>query len=126
MKITVVKTGSFKKVKGFLSKQRNKAHLKTLERYGRIGVEALEKATPVDSGLTAACWGYKIVERSDGFELVWTNDNVVDGWANIAILIQMGHGTGTGGYVEGVDYINPALRSVFKGIADDIWREVTM
>lgn len=124
MKLQVLKTGDFRKFKGFLAKPRNAKNRAILERYGRIGVKALEEATPMDSGLTAACWGYEIIEGPNGYELVWTNSNVVDGWANIAILIQYGHATGTGGYVEGVDYINPALKSVFEGIAANIWDEV--
>lgn len=124
MRVKVVKAGNFTKMEGFLSRAKNANHRRVLEKYGKIGVKALQDYTPVDSGLTAASWGYEIIEGPNGFELVWTNSNVKDGWANIAILIQYGHATGTGGYVEGVDYINPALRSVFEGISDDIRKDV--
>lgn len=95
-----------------------------LDRYGRMGVDALASATPVASGLTAQSWNYRVVNGKGKKGLVWYNTNTNDG-ANIAILIQYGHGTGTGGYVAGYDYINPAIRPIFDKLADDIWRKVT-
>lgn len=88
------------------------------------GVRALEAATPVDSGATASSWGYEIVSKNGSIDIYWTNSNV-HGGAPIAILLQYGHGTGTGGYVQGRDYINPALRSIFDKIADEAWKAVT-
>ena len=84
---------------------------------------ALAAATPTDSGRTAESWDYKIQNGSGGYKIMWTNSNVNDG-VPIAIIIQYGHGTGTGGYVQGRDYINPAMRSVFDNIADKAWEEV--
>lgn len=93
-----------------------------LERYGQMGVDALSKATPVESGLTANSWVYKVFRgRKPG--IAWYNTNMAGG-TSIAILIQYGHGTGTGGYVAGRDFINPAIRPLFDKIADDIWKKV--
>lgn len=95
-----------------------------LSRYGQMGVDALASVTPLDSGDTAGSWRYEI-HRSGGFwEIIFLNSNVNQGLP-IAILIQYGHGTGTGGYVQGVDYINPAIRPVFDRMVDDIWKEMT-
>lgn len=95
-----------------------------LDRFGQEGVAALSSATPVDSGKTAASWSYEI-ERGDGKTVIsWSNSNVNDG-VNIAVILQYGHGTGTGGFVQGRDYINPAIQSVFDRIAEEAWREVT-
>lgn len=93
-----------------------------LERHAQRGVEALRQATPEESGLTADSWSYEI-ERGDNVTIWWKNSNSVNGF-NVAIGLQYGHGTGTGGWVEGYDYINPALKSIFDQIADDVWREV--
>ncbi|KFN38802.1 MAG: hypothetical protein JU82_09980 [Sulfuricurvum sp. MLSB] len=90
------------------------------EKYGQIGVMALQQATPIRTGETASQWGYEI----DGTKLIFTNDHIVGNGIPLAILIQYGHGTGTGGYVQGIDYINPALRPIFDKIADDCLREV--
>lgn len=88
------------------------------------GVIALSRATPVDSGKTAESWSYTVKTTSKGVVVYWTNSNVINGF-NVAIGLQYGHGTGTGGYVRGLDYINPAIRPVFESIANDIWQEVT-
>ena len=95
-----------------------------LEKYGREGVSALASATPRDSGETAASWNYEITGSKTGYQLVWTNSNVNNG-VPIAIILQYGHGTGTGGYVQGRDYINPAMRPIFDKIASEAWRVVT-
>lgn len=98
--------------------------LRTLHKYGQVGVDALAANTPVDSGRTAGAWRYSVGLDRQGFRITWHNDNINKG-VNIAVILQYGHGTGTGGYVEGIDYINPALRDVFKDIADAVITEVT-
>lgn len=95
-----------------------------LSKYGQMGVSALASATPTDTGLTASSWYYEIEHQNGGVTLSFKNSNVNKG-VNIAIIIQYGHGTGTGGWVEGRDYINPAIQPVFDKIAEDAWREVT-
>ena len=94
-----------------------------LDKYGKAGVEALEKATPKDTGTTAKSWRYVIVKEEGRYRIEFHNDNISD-WANVAILIQYGHGTRNGGYVEGIDYINPALAPVFNDLASQAWEEV--
>lgn len=116
--------GSFNKTFAFLKRNR-KLNIRDFETFGREGVEALREATPKDSGLTADSWYYEITEDNGKLAIQWLNSNVVDGWCNIAVILQYGHGTGTGGYVEGIDYINPALRPVFDRIAKHAWEEVT-
>jgi len=100
------------------------AHLSILDKYGKIGVEALANATPVDTGETASSWNYSIEHGKNGASLTWNNSNINNG-VPIAIIIQYGHGTRGGGYVQGRDYINPAMRPVFDEIADRVWKEVT-
>ena len=122
--IKITNKGSFDKTESFLKKQ-NFSHLKrVLEPYAERGVAALSAATPKDSGKTAASWGYEIVERKNGISIIWTNSNENNG-VKVAILIQYGHGTGTGGYIQGRDYINPAMRPIFDDMADAAWREVS-
>lgn len=116
--------GSFDKTFAFLKRNR-KLNVRDFERFGQEGVEALREATPKDSGLTADSWYYEIVESDGKLAIQWLNSNVVDGWCNIAVILQYGHGTGTGGYVEGIDYINPALKPIFDKIAKHAWEEVT-
>lgn len=94
-----------------------------LFRYAQAGVIALAAATPKDSGKTADAWGYEIERNPDGYTIYWTNDNFNEG-VNIAVILQYGHGTGTGGYVAGRDYINPAIVPIFEQIANDAWNEV--
>lgn len=94
-----------------------------LERFAQEGVNALKSATPRESGLTADAWGYEIETKGDQYSIWWTNTNVVNGF-NVAIGLQYGHGTGTGGFVAGQDYINPALRPIFDRIAANVWKEV--
>lgn len=95
-----------------------------LRKYADIGVQALRSATPKDSGETAASWGYEIEQDAEGYTIYWTNDNFNRSF-NVAINLQKGHGTGTGGYVNGIDYINPAMNPIFEQIANDAWNEVT-
>lgn len=94
-----------------------------LEKYASMGVSALAEATPVDSGATASAWGYEIVTSGEDVTIYWTNTNQNEG-VYIAVILQFGHGTGTGGYVAGRDYINPAIRPVFDRIANEAWMEV--
>ena len=121
--ITVSVSGDFKNLERFLKNAGRRNYRRLLEEYGRKGVDALSLATPVDSGVTAESWSYDISETSNGFKINWNNSNVNDG-VNIAIILQYGHGTGTGGYVQGRDYINPALQSVFDGFVDDLTKAV--
>ena len=121
--ITVSASGDFKNLERFLKNASRRNYRRLLDEYGRKGVDALSMATPVDSGITASSWSYDISETSNGFEINWSNSNVNDG-VNIAIILQYGHGTGTGGYVQGRDYINPALQSVFDGFVDDLTKAV--
>lgn len=122
--ITVKQKGDFKKTENFLRRMANQDFMKRLDSYGERGVRALSAATPVDTGTTAASWGYEIKRDGKKTEIVWTNSNENDG-VNIAVIIQYGHGTGTGGYVQGIDYINPAMRPIFEEIAEGVWKEVT-
>ena len=95
-----------------------------LDKYGRAGVSALSSATPSESGKTANSWTYEIQNGGGGSRITFSNTNINNG-VNIAIILQYGHGTGTGGWVEGRDYINPAMRPVFDNIADSVWKEIT-
>ena len=94
-----------------------------LDKYGKRGVDALRSATPIDSGLTADSWEYEIEKTANGYGISWNNTNVNKG-VKIALLLQYGHGTGTGGFVQGVDYINPALTPIFDELANAAWNEV--
>lgn len=97
---------------------------RNLEKYAQEGVAALSSATPVDSGLTAASWDYEIVKKKGAISIYWTNSNINAG-VPIAVILQYGHGTNNGGYVQGRDYINPAIRPIFDKIAENAWKEVT-
>jgi hypothetical protein len=112
------------KTEDFLKQAKDAQIEAVLNRYGAKGVRALAAATPIDSGRTASSWGYEIERNNSGWSIHWTNDNVNKN-VNIAVILQYGHGTGTGGYVAGRDYINPALAPVFTEIADEAWREIT-
>lgn len=122
--ITFEQKGDFRNTDRFLKKMSKMDFINTLRGVAQKGVQALIAATPVDSGLTANSWGYEIKRSRSSFEIVWTNTNVVAGHP-IAIMLQYGHGTGTGGYVRGRDYINPAMRPIFEQILADLWTEVT-
>ena len=116
--------GDFSKFTRFLEKAKQTVRIGDLDRYGREGVAALASATPVDSGETAASWYYEI-KQSDGSVTITFNNSHIHSGVPIAIILQYGHGTGTGGWVEGRDYINPAIQPIFDKIANDAWREVT-
>lgn len=116
--------GSFSKLDGFFARMLRRDYLNVLNKYGEMGVAALSSATPVDSGETASSWDF-VIEGGDGKTgIYWTNSNENNG-VNIALILQYGHGTGNGGYVQGIDYINPAVRPVFEKMADEVWKEVT-
>ena len=121
--IRFIHRGDFTATMKFLAKVEDLDIFNNLDKYGRKGVEALSLATPVDTGKTAASWGYEIRGYIGGYSIIWTNSNVNKG-ENIAVLIQYGHGTRNGGYVVGRDYINPALRPIFDEIAESAWKEV--
>lgn len=116
--------GDFSKTSRFLKKAKDAIKLKDLNKYGQAGVAALSSATPKDSGKTASSWTYEIERQNGIIAINFNNTNIVDG-VPIAIILQYGHGTGTGGWVEGRDYINPAIRPVFDEIANSAWKEVT-
>jgi hypothetical protein len=121
--ITVQSSGSFQKTEKFLSYMQSGSVFQILDSYGRQGVEALSRATPKDTGLTAESWYYEVINRKGRHQIIWRNKNVVDGLP-VAIIIQYGHGTGTGGWVEGKDYINPAIYPLFDKMAKDVWERV--
>lgn len=116
--------GDFSKTQKYLSKLKRGSYIRVLEKYGQQGVAALASATPVDSGLTASSWSYKIENSNGSVSIGFYNSNVQNG-VQIAIILQYGHGTGTGGWVQGRDYINPAIQPIFDKLVDDAWREVT-
>lgn len=116
--------GSFNNTTKMLNRIKNLNIRNILAKYGSEGVSALSAATPVDSGATASSWSYTITANKNGYVVKWTNSNVVGG-IPVAILLQYGHGTGTGGYVQGRDFINPAIQPIFDRIAEEAWREVT-
>ena len=122
--ITMSSSGSFSNLERFLNKAENLDIRSVLETGGKMGVDALSNATPVDSGLARTSWSYEVQITAAGYSLVWTNDNVENGFP-VVIMLQYGHGTGTGGYVRGRDFINPAIKPIFDKIANDIWKAVT-
>lgn len=116
--------GDFRKTEKYFTRVKDAVKKTDLDKYGKAGVAALASATPVDSGLTASSWYYEIVETKGRITINFNNSNIQNG-VPIAIILQMGHGTGTGGWVEGRDYINPAMQPIFDNLANDAWREVT-
>lgn len=122
--ITFKQKGDFSKLSRYFERVREAAKLGILDKYGRAGVSALSSATPTDTGKTAASWNYEIQRQNGIVSINFSNSNVNKG-VNIAIILQYGHGTGTGGWVEGRDYINPAIQPIFDQLAEDAWREVT-
>lgn len=116
--------GSFKNTENFFTKLISRRYAKVLARYGELGVQLLSANTPVDTGLTASSWSYEVIDDNTGVSVIWKNSNVKKGYANVALLLQYGHATGTGGYVKGIDYINPALQPIFDKMAAAAWEEV--
>lgn len=125
MEISFTTKGSFKHSEKFLADMKNINSIvrRVAEAEAQKGVAALIAATPKDSGLAASSWGYRIVQNGRRVQIVWTNTNTENGFP-VAIMLQYGYGTGTGGYVQGRDYINPAMRPIFKVIADNVWKAV--
>lgn len=123
MIVLEAKKGNYDETYEWLEKLRRREYLKILNKYGEIGVSALASSTPVDSGVTAASWSYKVEVSNGSFGISWYNSHVHDG-VIIALILQLGHGTGTGGYVEGRDYINPALQPLFEQILEELRSEV--
>ena len=122
--ITFRQKCDFSKLTRFLERAKEAVHLGDLDKYGRAGVAALASATPVDSGETASSWYYEITNKNGSAVISFRNSNVQNG-VPIAIILQYGHGTGTGGWVQGRDYINPAIQPIFDQIANNAWKEVT-
>ena len=122
--ITFRHQGDFSKFTRYLEKVKEVVHLGDLDKYGREGVAALASATPLESGETAGSWYYEIIHQRGSATITFNNSHVNKG-VPIAIILQYGHGTGTGGWVQGRDYINPAIQPIFDRIAEDAWREVT-
>lgn len=121
--IKVTTTGSFDKTERFLKRVLHGDIFANLDRYGLEGVNALAAATPVDTGLTASSWDYEVRRTKGSYSITWYNRDEIVG-LNVAIMLQYGHGTGTGGYVQGRDYINPVIKPLFDRIAEDVRREV--
>lgn len=122
--ITFTQKGNFKNTERFLRNSKHVDYKKILNFYGKAGVKELEKATPADTGLTASSWEYSYEIKNSQITLSWSNTNMEDG-IPIVILIQYGHGTRNGGYVQGIDFINPALKQIFKDLTDKVWKEIT-
>jgi hypothetical protein len=116
--------GDFSKLTKYLNTLKTKNYINVVRKYAQRGVYALASATPVDSGLTASSWYYKIKDENGRVTITFCNSNIQNG-VMIAIILQYGHGTGTGGWVEGRDYINPSIQPIFDEITNEAWREVT-
>lgn len=124
MAVRFIQRGNFKNTEDFFKRVKNPNYRTVLDKYGRAGVDALEAATPVDRGMTRDSWDYEIVKTKSGFSINWINSNLKEG-VPIAILIQYGHGTSSGSFVEGRDFINPAMKPIFYKLASDLWKEVS-
>lgn len=122
--ITVKHHGNFQRSEKFLKYMRSGKIFDVLEREAKKGVAALSSVTPKDTGTTAASWGFEIQKTGKTYSIIWTNDVVIPGHGPLVIMLQYGHGTGTGGYVQGRDFINPAIKPVFDAIANSVWKEV--
>lgn len=120
--ISLTSRGDLKKTEDFLKGLRNRKAYVNLDKYGKMGVDALSKATPIESGLTARSWKYRVFKgKRPG--IVWYNTNMVND-TSVAILLQYGHATGTGGYIPGQDYVNPAMKPIFDQISNNVWKKV--
>ena len=122
--ISAAVSGSFKNTESFLTRVTKIDIIGILESCGQKGVKALSAATPTDSGIAANSWGFKVSRKGAGYSIVWTNSDVENGFP-VVIMLQYGYGTGTGGYVEGVDFINPAIKPIFDEISNKVWKAVT-
>jgi len=117
-------SGSFDNTEKWLAKMKSDEIFKVLDRFGRMGLDALERNTPVDSGISAGSWSYRVEKERGKYSIVWNNTHMA-GDVPVVILLQYGHGTGTGGWVEGRDFINPAILPLFDFIANEVWKGVT-
>lgn len=124
MKVSFNHKGDFSKTIDFLTKSSKGVSPGILDKFGREGVEALSRSTPIESGVTAESWNYKIKSSGNVTSISWYNSNVVNG-VSIAVVLQYGHGTQNGGWIEGRDYINPAMRPIFDKLAEEAYKEVT-
>ena len=124
MGISITVSGDFSNTSRFLKGVKSRKYRQVLQKYGQKGVDLLQSATPVRTGATASSWSYQISQNGSRSEINWSNSHTNKG-VHIAVIIQYGHGTGTGGYVQGRDYINPAIRPVFDRIAEEAWKVVT-
>ena len=125
MPISISSRGDFKRTEKFLNWVSKGQYIsRVLDRYGRLGVDALASATPVESGITAASWSFKTNASRGSWSITWYNNHNAGG-RPLVIMLQYGHATGTGGYVQGRDFINPAIKPIFDKIADNVWKEVT-
>ena len=122
--IRIKHKGNFNNTENFLKRNKHNDHMQTLIKYAEIGKIELSLATPLDTGKTAESWGYQITKTNTGSKIIWTNDNIVDG-VPVAVLIQYGHATSSGTYVEGNDFINPAMKNVLDKLTSDLWKEVS-
>ena len=122
--IKVETSGDFKNLDRFLNRMQRQNAMPILRAIAAEGLEALKNATPVRTGLTASSWYSEVTYKGGRYNIIWHNSNAPGG-VPVAILIQSGHGTGTGGYVQGLDYINPAVQPLFKELANKLWMEVT-
>lgn len=122
--ITFKQHGNFNNMERFLSASKKINFLNILEKYARQGVSALSQATPIDTGETANSWGFEISVKHNNYSIKWINSNIVNG-VPIAIILQYGHGTKNGGYVQGRDYINPAIKPTLDDLSENLWKEVT-
>lgn len=124
MSISYSVSGSFKNIEEFLKHGSKVDVMAIMASHGEEGVKALSDATPIESGRAASSWGYKVTKKGAIYSIVWTNSDVEDGFP-VVVMIQYGHGTGTGGWIEGIDFINPAIKPVVEKIADEILKAVT-
>lgn len=116
-------TGSLLKTESYLQSLERLNISSILSKYAQQGVQALISATPTDSGLASQSWGYEVSKSNNSYSITWTNKDIENGFP-VAIMLQFGHGTGTGGYVQGRDYINPAMRPIFDQLAEEVWKAV--
>lgn len=121
--ITFKHKGDFEKTTKFLRRAKSLNIKSVLEKYGKVGVNALKEATPKDTGKTSESWTYNVTVTKTICRIDWRNTNIVDG-VPIALILQYGHATRNGGYVEGIDYINPTMKPIFEDILNKVWKEV--
>ena len=123
--LSIESKGDYEKTLSWLKRIKFEKLMGKLQEYGEQGVNALANATPRRTGLTASSWSYEIEQTPTTIKITWTNSNLAREAIPIALLIQLGHGTRTGGYVQGIDYINPALKPIFEEITNNVWKEIT-